>query len=64
MEKYRRAKQATDEYIIRRMPFACWITKATHTHSMLHLLLFHGNNGFANAPHTYLIVSVYYLSCC
>jgi hypothetical protein len=36
VEKYRRAKQATDEYIIRCMPFACWITKATHTHKHTH----------------------------
>jgi hypothetical protein len=27
------AKQATDDNIIRRMRFACWITKATNTHS-------------------------------
>jgi len=29
MEKYGRARQATDDNIIRRMRFACWITKAT-----------------------------------
>jgi hypothetical protein len=27
------AGQATDKNIIRRMRFACWITKATHTHT-------------------------------
>jgi hypothetical protein len=27
------ARQATDDNIIRRMRFACWITKATDTHS-------------------------------
>ena len=33
LEKCCRALQATDDTIIRRMPFACWITKATNTHS-------------------------------
>jgi hypothetical protein len=33
MEKYGRTRQATDDNIIRRMRFACWITKATDTHS-------------------------------
>jgi hypothetical protein len=31
--KYGRAMQATDDNIIRRMRFACWVTKATDTHS-------------------------------
>ena len=31
-KKYGRARQATDDYIIRRMHYACWILKATHTH--------------------------------
>jgi hypothetical protein len=33
VEKYGTAGQATDGNIIRRMRFACWITKATDTHS-------------------------------
>jgi hypothetical protein len=32
-EKYGTARQATDENITRRMRFACWIIKATDTHS-------------------------------
>jgi hypothetical protein len=32
MEKYGTDRQATDDNIIRRMRFACWITKATDTH--------------------------------
>jgi hypothetical protein len=32
VEKYGRARQATDDNVIRRMRFACWITKATDTH--------------------------------
>jgi hypothetical protein len=33
VEKYGTARQATDGNTIRRMRFACWITKATDTHS-------------------------------
>ena len=33
MEKYCIAGQATDDIIIRRMRFSCWIPKATNTHS-------------------------------
>jgi hypothetical protein len=33
LEKYGTARQDTDDNIIRRMRFACWITKATDTHS-------------------------------
>ena len=32
MEKIGTARQATDDNKIRRMRFACWITKATDTH--------------------------------
>jgi hypothetical protein len=30
-EKYDKARQTTDDNIIRRMRFACWITKAADT---------------------------------
>jgi hypothetical protein len=33
VEKYGTARQATDDNIIQRMRFACWINKATDTHS-------------------------------
>ena len=39
MEKYGRAGQATDDNIIRRMRFACWITKATDMHSEYVILI-------------------------
>jgi hypothetical protein len=39
VEKYSRAEQATDDNIIRRMRFACWITKATDTHSQYVILI-------------------------
>jgi hypothetical protein len=33
VEKYGTARQATDDNIIRRMRFACWMTTAIGTHS-------------------------------
>jgi hypothetical protein len=33
MRQYGRARQATDNNIIQRMRFACWITEATDTHT-------------------------------
>jgi hypothetical protein len=35
VEKCGRAKQATDASITRRMRFACWITKTSHTRAQL-----------------------------
>jgi hypothetical protein len=31
VEKYRRARQATDDKIIQGVRFACWVSKATDT---------------------------------
>jgi hypothetical protein len=39
VEKYGTARQATDDNIIRRMRFACWITKATDTYSEYVILI-------------------------
>jgi hypothetical protein len=33
VDKYGGAREATVDNIIRHMGFACWITKATHTHT-------------------------------
>jgi len=33
VEKYYRSRHATDDTIIRRTHFACWMTKAKNTHS-------------------------------
>ena len=49
------------------MRFACWITKATDTHSEYVILLFDGNNGYSNAPQCHVIVrclSCSYLQTC
>ena len=60
MEKYGTARQATDDNIIRRMRFACRITKATDTHSEYVILMaFHGYNGYANAP----VLCYTYIAC-
>ena len=40
VEKYGRARQVTDDNIIRRMHFACWITRDTDTHSEYAMLIF------------------------
>jgi hypothetical protein len=52
--KYGTVRQVTDDNIIRHMRIACWITKATDTHSEYVILLFHSNNGYANAPQCYV----------
>jgi hypothetical protein len=45
-----RLRQATDDNIIRRVRFACWITKATDTHSVYVMFIYLlGNNGHLNA---------------
>ena len=48
-------QKSTNENIIRRIPIACWIPKATDTHSKYVTLLFHRNSGFADAPRCYVI---------
>jgi hypothetical protein len=49
VEKYFRARQATDDNTAQG--FACWISKAVYTHSeYVILIVFHGNNGYVNAP--------------
>jgi len=61
VEKYGRAKQATDNHTIWRMRFELWISKATtQSQNMQYSLLFHGNDGYANAPQCY----VYMYSAC
>ena len=53
---YCRARQTIDGNVIWRMRVECLITKATDTHlEYLILLLFHGNNGYTNAPQCYFI---------
>jgi hypothetical protein len=46
VEKYGRARQVTDDNIIRRVRCAYGIAKVTNTHSKY---IIHGNNGYSNA---------------
>ena len=39
MEKHGTARQATDDNVIQRMRFACWITRATNTHLQYVILI-------------------------
>jgi hypothetical protein len=61
MEKYGRTRQATNDNTYS----TCGMTKRqltlqTPTHNMLYVLLFHGNNGYANAPQCYVYT---YIAC-
>jgi hypothetical protein len=58
VKKCGRARQATDDNTVWCMHFACWIIKARDTHSKYVLLLFHGNNGYANVPWCYIFMPV------
>ena len=62
MEKCGGAGQATDDNIIWRMRIAFWVTKATdtHTENMYYLLLFHGNNDYANVSRSFVCT---YIAC-
>jgi hypothetical protein len=51
---------------ILHMRIASWTTKATHTHHIQYLLLFHHNSGHTNAPqysviHTCILYIVYFI---
>ena len=58
-KKSGRTRQVKEGNIIRRMRLACWITKATNTHTLT--LLSHGNSGYANAPPCYVICTLHAL---
>ena len=50
------ARQATDHNVVRRVRFACRITKATNAHSeYLITVFFHYNNSCTNAPQCFVI---------
>jgi hypothetical protein len=51
--QYVTARQATDDNITWRMRIACWLSKATDTHTeyeILYLWLLHGKHTYANVP--------------
>ena len=46
------------QVIIWSVHIACWIPKATNTHSQYVMMLFHCNNGCTNAPKCYVILKL------
>ena len=63
MEKYSAASQATDDNIKRRMRFACWITKATDTHSeYVNLIAFPQRQLLCERASKHYIVTIIYLT--
>jgi hypothetical protein len=64
VEKYGRAGQATDDNIIRRMRFACWITKATNTYSEYVILIAFPRQQWLRERASMLRFYAHFLSCC
>jgi hypothetical protein len=62
-KKFGRARQTTDDNIIRRMRFACWITKATDTHSEYVILTALTLQQWLRERASMLRLYVYCLSC-
>ena len=57
--------QPTDDNITRRMSFSCWITKIPNTHSeYIIVIVFHDDNGYANAPQYYVYTYITYFVTC
>jgi hypothetical protein len=63
VEKYGRAGQATDDNIIRRMRFTCWITKATDTQSEYVILIAFPRQQWSRERASLLRVYVHCQSC-
>jgi hypothetical protein len=62
VEKYGTAGQATDDNIIQRMRFACWITKATDTHSEYVILIAFPRQQWLSGSCTMLRLQIHCLS--
>jgi len=57
------ARNVTNDNIIQRMCFACWITKSRNTHpEYVTLIIFQDNNGYGNAAYIYVIHTLLVLS--
>jgi hypothetical protein len=63
VEKYGTARQATDGNIIRRMRFACWITKATNTHTEYVILIAFPRQQWLRERALILLFYVHCVSC-
>jgi hypothetical protein len=56
VEEYGRAREVIADYIIQRMRFARWITKATNTHAEYVILIaIPVQSGYTPAPQYYVI---------
>jgi hypothetical protein len=56
VENYGKAGQDTDENVIGRTLFVCWINKAIDKHLEYVIFIpFHSSNGYGNAPEYYAI---------
>jgi len=59
VEKYDRARQGTHDNIIRRVRIACWITKATYTHSECGIIIaLPQQRDYKNAHQCYVITCI------
>jgi len=59
VEKYGRARQTTQDNIIRRVRSACWITKATtDAQNNYYSLLFRGRSDFSTATQCYVYTHI------
>jgi hypothetical protein len=63
VEKYGRARQATDDNIIRRMRVACWIRKATNTYPEYVILIAFPLQKLLHEHTSILRFYIYGLSC-
>jgi hypothetical protein len=63
VEKYGTARQATDDNIIRRMRFACWVTNATDTHSEYVILIAFTRQKIVKATRLNVTLYVHCLPC-
>ena len=53
VERYGRTREASDDSIVWCICFACWITKATDSHSEYVILLLYCNSAYMNVPECY-----------
>jgi hypothetical protein len=61
VEKYSSTRQATDGNLIRRMRPACWMTKATDTHSQYVILIAFPRQQWLRERA--LMLRLYYIAC-
>jgi hypothetical protein len=63
VKKYCKARQTTDDNIIWSKRFACWINKATDTHTECVMpMAFPSNNGFANVTLMHILPVFYQIN--